>query len=189
MPCNLSTGRSEPCLDNQGGIKRVYLFKYVDYIYSQIVGVKGSTLTSFPPTDIYAYECVNATFDEQIENEDDGISINQTLNLTLLQQDVETTLKLENLMKFDFRYIVEYNNGKFRIGGLFNGANIEEINAVSGGSKASLNGYKIIIKGDEEYPAAFIDDLASVGFTTQQYLLLEDLTTLLLEDSEELELE
>jgi hypothetical protein len=83
MSCGLLTGRKNPCNDNIAGIKRVYLFDYVDYLYSQIVGVKGSTLTSFPATDIYGYECVNASFDENINNDADGISIDQNLSFTL----------------------------------------------------------------------------------------------------------
>jgi len=185
----LTSGRTEPCLDNVGGIKRVYLFKYVDYTHTQIVGVKGSTLTSFPSTSIYGYECVLASFDETINNDDDGISVDQTLSFTLTKQELLTTRKLEDLQKIDFRYIVQYNNGKYRIGGLFKGASIEEIKAVSGGSKSDLNGYQITIKSEEEYQAAFIDDLDSAGFSESLVLLLEDLDLLLLENSDELILE
>ena len=185
----LTSGRSEPCLDNVGGIKRIYLFKYEDYTHTQIVGVKGSTLTSFPGTAIYGYECVLATFEETINNDDDGISVDQTLSFTLTKQDLLTTRKLENLLKIDVRYIVQYNNGKYRIGGLFNGAEITEIKALSGGNKADLNGYQITIKSEEEYAAAFIDDLDAAGFSESLILLLEDLDILLLENSDELILE
>ena len=185
----LTSGRTEPCLDNVGGIKTVYLFNYVEYANSLIVGVKGSTLTSFPATTIYGYKCASANFDETINNDDDGISVEQTLAFTLTKQDTSTTQVLELLRKIELRYIVEYNNGKFRIGGLFNGAEVEEIKAISGGGKADLNGYQITIKSEEQYQAAFIDDLDSVGFAESFILLLEDLTQLLLENGDELILE
>ena len=186
MSCGLLKGRKNPCNDNIGGVKRVYLFKYADYLYNEIVGTKGVELTDFPTTTIYPFECVNATFDENINNDADGVSIDQTLSFTLLNQDLLTTNQLHDLTKIDLRYIVEYNNGNYRIGGLFNGANITELKAVSGGSKNSLNGYQISIKSEEEYLAAFLDISL---FTIHGPLLLEDLLPLLLETLEELTIE
>lgn len=185
----LTSGRTEPCLNNVGGVKRIYLFKYEDYTYNQIVGVKGSTLTSFPATDIYSYDSVLTSFDETINNDEDGISVEQTLQFTLTKQNLLTTNRLSEFRELDLRFIVEYNNGKYRIGGLFNGAYVEEIKLVSGGTKGSLNGYQITIKSDEEYQAAFIDDLSSVGFNVIYWLLLEDMTELLMENNEQFILE
>jgi len=189
MSCALTTGRTNPCNDNVGGVKRVYLFKYEDYANTSILGLKGSTLTSFPATDIYSYECVNANFNEDIINDENGISVDQTLTFTLRKQNLLTTQRIEPITNIDVRYIVEFNNGKFRIGGLFKGANIQELKLVSGGRKEDLNGYQITIKSTEEYQAAFIDNLSSAGFTVIYWLLLEDFTELLLENNDQLILE
>jgi len=187
MSCGLLKGRKNPCNDNSGGVKRVYLFNYFDYLYNEIVGTKGVELTAFPTTKIHPFECVNASFDENINNDADGVSIDQTLSFTLLNQDLLTTNQLHDLTKIDLRYVVEYNNGNYRIGGLFNGANITELKAVSGGSKNSLNGYQITIKSEEEYLAAFLD--ISIFIISGTLLILEDLLPLLLETSEDLTIE
>ena len=189
MSCGLTSGRTEPCRDNQGGIRFVYLFPYVDYLFNQIVGTKGVELTSFPTTTIYKYEIEEGNFSETITNNEDGISYSQNLSFNLFKQDLLTTRELNILTNIDFRYIVEYNNGDLKIGGLFNGANVNNLTIVSGGNKSSLNGYNISFESNEEYKSAFISDLASVGFIVEQYLLLEDLTNILLENSELLALE
>lgn len=188
MSCTLTAGRSEPC-KTISGIKRVYLFKYVQYANTQIVGVKGSTLTSFPGTAIYGYECNGANFNEDITNDENGVKISQSLSFTLLKQDYLSTKSLQEIMQLDLRYIVEYNDGRFRIGGLFKGARITELKLVSGGSKNSLNGYNLTISSEEEYLGAFIANLDDVGFSTSLNLLLEDLQDLLLENNDLLILE
>ena len=188
MSCTLTKGRSEPC-KSVSGIKTVYLFKYVQYANTQIVGVKGSTLTSFPSTDIYAYACVNANFNEDIANDENGVKVTQNLTFTLLKQDYLTTKTMQEIKQLELRYIIELNDGRYRIGGLFKGANITELKLVSGGSKNSLNGYNVTIESTEEYLAPFIDDLSSVGFTESLNLLLEDFDDLLLENNDILILE
>jgi len=161
----LTKGRNElTCYNNIGGIKKVYLFKYVSYAYSQIVGEKGVELTSFPYTIIYEYEIKGGSFSENIQNDENGILYNQELSFTLTKQDLTTTIKLNTLRNIDLRYIVEFNDGSLKIGGLYNGAEINTLELVSGGSKSEFNGYRVSINSKERYQAAYIDDLEDVGF-------------------------
>jgi len=81
------------------------------------------------------------------------------------------------------------NDGRYKIGGLFKGANMKELKLVSGGSKNSLNGYQITIESTEEYLAPFIDNLATTGFNVIYWLMLEDFTDLLMENNEQFILE
>ena len=181
----LTSGRSEGCFDNQGGIRNLYLFKYVDYTYSQIVG-GCSTLTSFPATTIYEFGTRDATFSEQITNDENGIKFDQTLTFTLKKQDVSTTHQLFELTEIDLRYIVRFNDGTYRIGGLFNGGRLTFVD-VSGGSKQSLNGYNITINSSQECTAAYLANLDL--FVIGQFILLEDGFNLLLETGDKLIIE
>jgi len=181
MSCNLTSGRTElSCFDNIGGVKRVYLMPFVSYNISQIVGTRGVEVTSFPYTTIYAYETTNANFNEQINNDENGVSYSQSLTFTLLKQDLATTKELNNATKIDLRYIVEFNDGKYRFGGLWKGATISSIDLQSGGSKADGNLYNLTINSEEEYSAAYLDDLTD--FEEYNTLLLQDGFSLLLED-------
>jgi hypothetical protein len=183
---NLTSGRTEPCLDNIGGIRTIWLFAFVDYDFTQVLGVRGSTVTSFPATDIYEFETRNANMSETSTNDENGVSFDQSLTFTLKQQDLRTLRDLHTLEKLDLRYIVKMNDGKLKIGGLWKGARLS-FEAVSGGSLRDLIGYNITIKGKEEYPSAFLSNLND--FTQIQYLLLEDGDPFLLESAEFLILE
>lgn len=184
----LTSGRTEPPCKTVGGVKRVFLFNYVDYLYTQIVGTRGVELTSFPSTDIYEFSVVGASFNESIKNDDNGVSYTQSLSFTLKKQDRVTTYDLSKMAEMQFRYIVEFNNGKYKIGGLYNSARLEFENT-TGGSKPDLNGYKITMQGEEEYQAAFIENLSSTGFNIIDVLLLEDYEPLLMDDESQIILE
>lgn len=179
MSCVLTSGRTEPCYDNVGGIKYVYLFPFVEYAYNQIEGVRGVEITSFPETTLYKYEVVNGNFSENITNDENGISYSQRLTFTLFKQDLATTTELDLMTNIDLRYIVEFNNGDLKMGGVYNGVRLDNYTIDSGGSKSSLNGYNLTFTSDEQYASPFITDIGVFN----GYLLLETSFNYLLEDS------
>ena len=185
MSCTLTSGRTEPCKNEIGGIKAVYFMPYVKYDYSQIVGVRGSTLTSFPTTDVYKYVVQGGSFTERIESKEDGFLVEQSLDFTLWKMGYFTNQELSILEKIDFRYIIEMNNGKFRIGGLFDGGRIDSINAQTGGALGDLNGYQVSISSQERWAAPFISDLSDVGFNEVNNYLFEDADFVLFMNGEE----
>ena len=185
----LTKGRSEPpCKDNVGGVKTIYIFPFVDYTYSQIVGTRGVELTSFPATDIYEFGIASGSMTEDINNDEDGLYYDQNVTFSLKKQDVITTYELTILEKQDLRYIVLFNNGTYKIGGLFNGAKFE-FSTVSGDGKQELNGYNCTLKSKEEYQSAYIANLSNVGFTIVEILLLEDFDALLMDNNDKIILE
>ena len=84
------------------------------------------------------------------------------------------------MQSIDLRYIVQYNSGKLRMGGVYNSSSITSYSIESGGAKSSLNGYNITIGGTEEYAAPFI---SSLNIISSNSILLEDSFYLLLEDT------
>ena len=181
MSCTLTKGRSEiGCKSNVGGVRVVYLMPFVEYTYNLIEGTRGVEITSFPSSTLYKYETTGANFSETITNDDNGVSYEQSLTFTLFKQDLLTTNELNRLTQIDLRYIVEFNDGSFKMGGVYNGARLEDYSIESGGNKASLNGYNLTFNSAEEYSAPFLSDLGILG----GYLLLEDNFNLLLETSE-----
>ena len=162
----LTKGRTElSCYDVIGGIKRVFLFKYEDYAYNQIVGTKGVELTSFPATTIYQFEIATGNFVESIQQTPMGQSYAQSLSFTFTKRDLATTSLIDTLNNIELRYIVEFNDGVYRIGGLYNGARLSAASANTGGRKGDFNGYNLTITSTELYSAAVIENLEDVGFT------------------------
>lgn len=184
MSCTLTSGRTHPCKDEIGGIKAVYFMPYTKYSYSQIVGVRGSTLTSFPTTNVFKYEVQGGSFNETIESKEDGFLVEQTLDFTLWKKGYFTNSELSIMEKIDLRYIVEFNNGKFRIGGLFDGARIDNITAQTGGALSELNGYNVSLSSSERWAAPFISDLSDVGFNEVIDYLFEDMISFIYMDGD-----
>ena len=158
---NLTRGRSEPCNNNAGGIKNVYLATFVDYDLSQIVGYRNQTVASFPTTQIYKYEGQNKDFSETLS--EDGSYV-QEFRMRLTSQDLGTAQLLSLLVKNKVRIVIEDRLGLFRVGGIVNGMDAE-ITANLGGSRVDFNGYDLTLIGNEEFQAPFIADISSVGFT------------------------
>ena len=159
----VTKGRTEIiCRDNVGGIRNVYLMKYIYYPITSIVGGMSGYLKEFPTSILYKYETQNANFSETINNDENGIYFEQSLNFDLIKQDFLTTKELDAIRDLELRYVVEFNNGLYRVGGLYNGSNIENFSIDSGGAKSSFNGYKVSIKSREEYAAPFIDNLTVI---------------------------
>lgn len=181
MSCGLTSGRIEGCFDNVGGIKAIYLFKFVEYPFNTIIRT-GQEVTSFPNVTTFKYETNDATFNETIVNDENGVRYDQTLNFTLLKQDVLTTQELNRATKIDLRYLVEFNDGKVKIGGLYAGAQITSIELASGGSKGDLNGYRITISGSEEFSGYF----TTLPVFESNVLLLEDGFNYLLETGDKI---
>ena len=176
MSCALTSGRREiSCRNNIGGLKNIYLFKYDAY---NIV-LSGQEVVTFPDIGLFKYEIRVGDFKQSIENDENGIVYSQDLNFTLFKQDLLTSLELNRATNIDLMYIVEFNDGTYRLGGLRNGASITSLELVSGGSKGELNGYNITISGKELLEAPFID---ADTFLELSFLLLEDDFNLLLED-------
>lgn len=182
MSCTLTSGRKEIlCRDNIGGIKAVYLFKYIEYPYNSIVGAYSGNITSFPTIEPFKYETKGATFTENITNDENGIFYDQTLTFNLFKSELLTTRELNIIKDLELRFLVEYNAGYFKMGGVYNGAEIETFSINSGGNKSDFNGYNVTIKAREEYSSPFISiDLLS------NFLLLEDAFYLLLETSDKI---
>lgn len=184
MSCGLTKGRTEGCFDNIGGVKNIYLFNYVDYPFTAIVR-DGQEVTRFPSSTLYKYEPQGANFSEQISNDANGVKYDQTLSFTLTKQDRLTTDELNRAQQIDLRYLVEFNDGLIKIGGLYNGAKITQISIISGGSKGDLNGYNITITGSEEVSASF----TSFNVITSNLLQLENDFYYLLENGSSVILE
>lgn len=181
----LTSGRTEiGCYDSIGGLKNVFLFPYVSYTRTQILGTRGEDLTTFPATDIYEFAITDGVMNESSDVEG-GLSYNQSLSFVLKRQDQDTNYELTQIEKIELRYIVEFNNGDFKIGGLFNGAALS-FDTSSGGSKQDFNGYNVKIESTEEWQSAFITNLSSVGFTIKHHLLLEDGDDFLMPDGKKL---
>jgi hypothetical protein len=186
--CNVSSGRSEPCYNNIGGLLNIYLFTYVPYRKYEIEVNEGK-LISYPSTEIYKYalRADSNTFNSDLEEQPDGIAYNQTANFILkgLRSDA---VEINGLLNKRIGVIVETRLGHYQIMGLYNGVRVKSVKGDTGSSRDSFSGYNISLEAKELNQPFFIDDLEDAGFipmipTIDSYLLQENGDYLLQENA------
>jgi len=181
-------GYNRKCKNSVGGIRKVWLCKYVKYSQSQII-TDGNILVLFPDTFIYSFHSIDASgASESMEQTDGGKFFNQSISLSFQGADSK---EIELLQNIDFRILYLDNNGIYKIFGLRNGMESGTINYETGSSKNSLNGFKINFTGKEKEEAVFVVDLEDVGFieegvTPDHYLLLQNSDFFMLENNDNL---
>jgi len=163
------SGYTRKCKDSQGGIKSVWLLKWVKYNRSQIV-TNGNYLTTFPETFIFRFDSVTQpTANEQQQENEGGKFFEQNISMSF---KAKTSREFEQIIKSDWRVLVLDNNGLYRIFGLFNGMQCGNIDFKTGGGKSELNGYTFTLTGQEQHEAYFITDPTDLGLTEEDFFLL-----------------
>lgn len=181
-------GYNRKCKDSVGGVRKVWLCKYVKYSRSQIL-TDGNILVLFPDTFIYSFHSVEASnASETMEQAEGGKFYNQSISLTFQGANPK---EIELLQNIDFRILYLDNNGIYKIFGLRNGMEAGTITYETGGAKSSLNGFKITFTGKEKEESVFVLDLETVGFieedtVIEHYLLLQNSDFFMLENNDNL---
>ena len=167
------SGYSRKCKDSIGGVKGVWIMKWLNHSLSQIV-TNGNQLTSFPEVFIYKFESIeNVNASETQETDDGGKYWKQSLSLTFSGSDVSN---IEILQRVDTRILILDNNGLYRIFGLYNGMLGGNIDYTTGGGKSDLNGIKISFEGKEEKQSVFVDSPFEIGFIEEGFNYYKDFT-------------
>ena len=182
------SGYNRKCKDSVGGVRKVWLCKYVKHSRSQII-TDGNILVLFPDTFIYSFHSVEASnASETMDQNEGGKFFNQSISLSFQGADPK---EIELLQNIDFRILYLDNNGIYKVFGLHNGMEAGAIIYETGTSKSSLNGFKITFTGKEKEEAVFVEDLSTVGFieegvTTEHNLLLQNGDFFMLENNDNL---
>lgn len=149
------SGRSKVCKDSQGGISKLWLLPWREYL-NEIV-VSGNILVEFPQSVIFEFEKTNSSNPTQSMQEDAGGKFyNQSVSLELFGFEYS---EIEKFHRKDYRILFLDRNGNFRMLGLYNGLECTTIVKTTGSSKSSFSGYRIDFSGKEESEAVFLDNL------------------------------
>ncbi len=157
---DLTRGRKEPCDNNLGGVKEIWLAPWVKYSPMVMYNYRNGVITSFPTTLMYQYEGKEKSFSENIRS-DKGYD--QEINLRFTGQELVTSNLVSIILKNRLRAIVIDNKGKIRVAGLQSGLTVD-VEAQSGGAKADFIGYQITLKGIEELSAPYLQSFPGAGF-------------------------
>ena len=170
MACALSLGRIEPCKDVVGGIQAVYFLNYqnltvtYDATNTDAIDTLGSGLTA------YKYELKGTSSFEQTitSSRDNGTTFfDQTLNLTLHKLSKQSHKEIKLMAYGRPIVIVEDRNGNFFVAGLEHGCEVTGGTIVTGAAMGDMSGYTLVLNGQEQVPANFLDGtLSAAGIST-----------------------
>ena len=179
MACDITAGRLEPCKDSVGGITAIYVGgAYTPGLVNAPsdggVTIVGDEITAFAaPLTFYKYDLKGAnSFDQANENSrENGTSFwTQTGTVVLKKQDKATTAQLKLLSYGRPQIIIEDYNGNYYLAGIENGVEVA-VSTATGSGMGDLNGYNLVLTGNEKSPANFI--LATIiGDTTNTVIVL-----------------
>lgn len=163
------SGYDRKCRSSIAGVKAVWLLKWQKYSRSQII-TNGNILVDFPDTFIFRFDSVTPPIaNETIQENEGGKFYEQTISMSF---KATTSREFDQLIKNDYRLVFQDNNDVYRIFGLFNGVQCGNIDFKTGGGKNELNGYSFTLTGQEEKESFFIEDLAAIGLTEEEFFLL-----------------
>lgn len=162
MACDATKGRLEPCSDNYGGLKAIYIVNYTaGLLDSATFDGTDDDITAFDSAlTLYKYDLRGGvhSYDENGNPSGDNGTVyyEQTGNVVLKTQNMSTRKELQLLAKGRPHIIVQDYQGNYRMSGIENGCTVT-VNSVSGSAPGDLVGYNVSWTAMEKNLAHFID--------------------------------
>lgn len=168
MACSITiSGRSFPCKDKIGGIKRVWIksFDADDWgaVSSGAISDAASAIT------VYGFELTKNTgsFQQTVTAsvENGTVFFSQVLELTMPNLVAADNGEIYDLLKSRLCVIVQDNNDNYMIMGHTTGAEATGGTIGTGTAKGDLNGYQIQLTAEEAIPAPFLTTTSGGNIT------------------------
>ena len=170
MACSLTlTGRSLPCRDALGGVKKVWMAAFEDGLWSAVAAgeipdsAAALTLKDYvsPKNTSSLTQTVNAS----VEN--GTVFYTQVLSLVLNKPVAADITEVQNLAKGRLAIVVQDNNDNYFVMGHTRGVELTGGTIASGTALGDLNGYTLEFTAEEAIPAPFLDSTGvNLTFTT-----------------------
>jgi hypothetical protein len=168
----ITNGYLRKCKDGTGGLNKIYLFPFVKYSRSQVV-IQYEVLSFFPNNNIYEFDILgNPSFNESMSENEGGKFLDQSITVNIL--NTFEAFEIQKLLQKDYRAIIQDNNGKYRMLGLYNGLEADNLTQSIGSSKTDFNGFKVNFKGQELRTAPFLNDLEFFTINEAFFLLYQN---------------
>lgn len=158
--CALTTGRTAPCKDSVGGIKKALFLDYVEDAFTVAAG--QATAINIAVTEVFEYDLRpdNNTFSESVVSDrNTGTTVNtQTAEIRLIKQDHATSNEIKLMAHGRPIIVLVGYDGSYRVMGHGEGADLTGSNIQSGGAKGDFNGYDLTFTATETELAPYLDE-------------------------------
>lgn len=179
MACSLTlTGRSLPCRDALGGVKKVWIatsynsvatVSFVDGMWDAVtagtIPNAGAALILKDYVSPKNTSSLTQTVNASVEN--GTVFYSQVLSLVLNKPVAADITEIQNLAKGRLAIVVQDNNDNYFVMGHTRGVELTGGSIASGTALGDLNGYTLEFTAEEAIPAPFLDSSgANLTFTT-----------------------
>jgi hypothetical protein len=170
MACTITvSGRSFPCKDKIGGIKRVWIKSFDAADWGTVAN--GAISDAASAITVYGFELTKNTgsFQQTVTSsvENGTVFFSQVVELTMPNLVADDNEELYNLLKSRLCVIVQDNNDNYMIMGHTTGAEATGGTIGTGTAKGDLNGYQIQLTAEEAIPAPFLTTITGGNVTFQ----------------------
>lgn len=159
MACQLTSGRTEPCKDSIGGVKKAILLDYVEAPFTLSAG--QATAINGAISEVFEYElrADNNTFTESIvSDKNTGTTVNtQTAEIRLKKQNHQTSSEIKLMASGRPVIVLVGYDGSYKVMGYSEGCDLTGSNVQSGGVKSDFSGYDLTFTAMETEFAPYLD--------------------------------
>lgn len=163
MACSLTiTGRSLPCRDALGGVKKVWIGAFTDGIWGAVgattPGEIDNSTAALALEDFVSPKNTSSltqTVNSSVEN--GTVFYSQVLSLVCNKPVAADVVEIQNLAKGRLAVVVQDMNDNYFVIGHTRGAEMTGGTIASGTALGDLNGFTLEFTGEEAIPAPFLD--------------------------------
>lgn len=169
MSCDIAIGanRGKVCNNNQGGVKNVYFFNFVDNAFT-LTGRVATALDGLALATVYKYvvEGDGNTFTENsVTDAKVGTKVNtQTLVAQLKKVDSATNIELDKLASGQISGVIEDYSGNYRWFAEDSVNVTSTVEAVTGGARTDFTGYNVTLVAETLELAPTLDATTVTAF-------------------------
>lgn len=160
MACSLTvTGRSLPCRDALGGVKKVWIAPFTDAMWSDVAS--GEIPNSEAALTLHDFvspknsSSLTQTVNSSVEN--GTVFYTQVLSLVLNKPVAADITEVQELGKGRLAIVVQDNNDNYFVLGHTRGCELTGGSVATGTAIGDLNGFTLEFTGEEGIPAPFLD--------------------------------
>lgn len=163
MACSLTiTGRSLPCRDALGGVKKVWIGSFTDGIWGAVgattPGEIDDSTVALALEDFVSPKNTSSftqTINASVEN--GTVFYTQVVSLVCNKPVAADITEIQNLAKGRLAVVVQDNNDNYFVVGHTRGAELTGGSLTTGTAVGDLNGFTLEFTGEEAIPAPFLD--------------------------------
>lgn len=159
MACLITSGRTEPCKDAQGGLKAAYMINYIEDAFT----ITAGEATAINPlvTECFKYELRsdgNNLSQAIVSDRNNGTTVNtETTTLALKKLDKDTSLEVTLMAKGRPILVLRDRQDNYQLVGPTEGNDLTGSDLNTGGAKSDFNGYNLTFEAQEKDAAPFLD--------------------------------